>query len=510
MATHKDVSTVLSRAPLGLSAPQVRVEVHLGAGLPAFAMVGLPEAVVRESKERVRSALVTSGFDFPAGRITVNLSPADLPKEGGRFDLPIAVGILAAIGSISPRALEHREFYGELSLGGDLRQTPKLLPALIEGARCGRELILPFANALEAALVRHPKLKLASHLREVCAALRGQAVLPSAIADPEDPADPGAFAQKPPPDLAEVRGQFAAKRALEIAAAGEHGLLMIGPPGAGKTLLAQRLPGLLPPLGAGESLEVASLESAAGRRPSLGGHRPFRNPQHTASVAALIGGAAMRPGELSLAHLGVLFLDELPEFARNALEALREPLESGVVNLTRLKRTCEFPAKFQLVAAMNPCPCGYAGDPRGRCNCTLEQVARYRQRISGPLIDRIDIHVELAALPVEHLLGDVPAGTENSATVALRVAAARQAQIQRQGKFNARLTPQELTRFCGLQRESRLLLGTAISRLGLSARACHRVQKLARTCADLAGESRIRTIDVAEAVGLRALDKLTC
>jgi magnesium chelatase family protein len=507
--THRDVSTALSRAPLGLAAPQVRVEVHLGPGLPAFALVGLPEAVVRESKERVRSALLTTGFEFPVGRITVNLSPADLPKEGGRFDLPIAVGILAASGELPAHLLRGREFYGELSLGGELRQTPKLLPALLAGSRTGRELILPLANALEAALVPDAKVRLAGHLRQVCDALKGRAAWSEArAASWAASADLAKLADAP--DLREVRGQFAAKRALEIAAAGEHGLLMIGPPGAGKTLLAQRLPGLLPPMAPLESLEVACLESAAGRSPSLGGRRPFRSPQQTASVAALIGGGTMRPGELSLAHLGVLFLDELPEFARNALEALREPLESGVVNITRLKRSCEFPARFQLVAAMNPCPCGYAGDTSGRCHCTAEQVARYRHRLSGPLIDRIDMHVELTKLPVEHLLGVVPAETENSATVALRVAAARDAQMRRQGKLNARLTPAEVSRLCGLTRESRVLLGTAIARMGLSGRACHRVLKLARTCADLAGQPEIRRMDVAEAVQLRVLDKIIC
>jgi magnesium chelatase family protein len=297
---------------------------------------------------------------------------------------------------------------------------------------------------------------------------------------------------------------------LEIAAAGGHALLLIGPPGAGKTLLAQRLPGLLPPLGNSEALEVAKVQSAAGRRPNQGNDRPFRSPQHTASLGALVGGVTFRPGELSLAHRGVLFLDELPEFARNALEALREPLESGVVHLSRAKRSCEFPAEFQLVAAMNPCPCGYAGDPRGRCRCTAQQVARYRSRLSGPLVDRIDIHVELTALPVEHLMARESTPVETSATVAERVAAAHALQQSRQGKLNARLNPQEVTRICPLDRESRALIGTAIARLGLSARAYHRVLKLARTCADLAGAGEIRRNDVSEAVRLRALDRLTC
>jgi len=500
------LSLLHSRAAAGIDAPPVAVEVHLGPGLPGFAIVGLPEKAVQESKDRVRGALVNAGFDVPQRKVTVNLAPADLPKEGGRFDLPIALGILVASGQVDGTRLGAHEFVGELALSGALRPIRGALPVALAARAADRALVLPWANAPEAALVRGLEVLPAEHLLDVCAHLNGAAIIGGYAATASD--TPAAHY----PDLADVRGQAHAKRALEVAAAGGHSLLLIGPPGTGKSMLAARLPGLLPPLGENEALETAAIVSLAegaidAQRFRV---RPFRAPHHTASGVALVGGGGVpRPGEISLAHHGVLFLDELPEFDRRVLEALREPLETGRILVSRAARRAEFPARFQLVAAMNPCPCGYNGDPRAAsCNCTPDQVARYRGRVSGPLLDRIDIQIEVPAVPAALLEGPREPGSETSAAVRDRVARAIARQQARQGVPNALLAGEALERHCVTDGAARALLGQALERLRLSARAYHRVLRLARTIADLAGAEPLSAAHVAEAIGYRRLDRV--
>ena len=499
-----------SRALSGMDAPEVVVEVHLANGLPSFTIVGLPEAEVKESKDRVRAALQTAQFEFPARRITVNLAPADLPKESGRYDLPIALGILAASGQIPTAPLAQYEFAGELALTGELRpirgalaMTSSIIRDTVAKAnqdvRQKRAFILPQTSAAEAALVRDAVIYPANTMLEVCAHLSGHTLL-TQLAPTE------VVTENTYPDFSEVKAQSMPKRALEIAAAGGHSVIMSGPPGTGKSMLASRFVGILPAMTDSEALESAAIQSLNGNyKLENWKRRPYRAPHHTASAVALVGGGGIpRPGEISLAHHGVLFLDELPEFDRKVLEVLREPLESGRITISRAARQADFPANFQLIAAMNPCPCGYLGHHNNKCRCTPDQVSRYRAKISGPLLDRIDLHIEVPALKEEELMSANV--SEHSQSIRARVEKARAKQLTRQGKPNHLLGTKEIEVYCQITEAGLTLLKTAIARLNLSARAYHRILKVARTICDLTDETNIQPAHIAEAIQYRRHD----
>ena len=496
------LATVHTRAASGLDAHEVTVEVQLTGGEFGTSIVGLTETAVKEASFRVRGAMRHAGFTLPTGHIIAHLAPADVKKSGGRFDLPIAIGILTASEQLPASGLERYEFVGELALSGELRPVPSILPTARAAQRAGRMLVAPCASANEAAMVPDLVALGAPDLLAVCAHLMARESLTPVPPLRRARANTG-------DDLADIRGQPHARRALEVAAAGHHNLLFMGPPGTGKSMLANRLPSVLPPLSDDEALDVATVASISGRRFDSArewGLRPFRAPHHTASNIALVGGGSTpRPGEISLAHNGVLFLDELPEFQRHALESLREPIEAGRIVISRAARQVEFPARFLLVAAMNPCPCGYLSDPSGRCNCTSEQVERYRTRLSGPLLDRIDIQVDVPRVPQGAL--DTGAASESSATVRARVIAARRLQLERQGCANAFLAARDVEATVNVERAARQLLSDAIDRLGLSARAFHRVLKVARSIADLADSTAVAPEHVAEAISYRRLDR---